>query len=349
MKRKLTTAVAAILILSMLMAGCGKKAEEPDGSSTEEEKQAVTVVLNTDANQHVVLPDYDSADLAFVSNKEITEADIDERINMYLMESAVYQIVEDRTTVEKGDVVTISYKSTKDGKTLEENDAFVVDTGEEDSALLGISEALIGRSSESPFDAELTYGDDYYDDGLIGKTADFEISIEEIGAYSYPELTDDFIEDLELEDENGNVVEGIDQFREYIRKELESMNDEDSEYAVQSKILEYLMENSEVKEIPEEYIESLLTVFYGMEKDSDEYDEYYEYAREDAKQLLILQAIAEKENITVSHEEVEDLLSEYGIDAQQLDESDLKVYELTLQTDKVLETLTQRFMERRKD
>ena len=166
------------------------------------------------------------------------------------------------------------------------------------------------------FDVNVTFPEDYGKENLNGKDAVFAVKINYISESAAPELTDEFVSE-NLKETNGWTT--VDEMRDGIRESLQTT-------AVGSYVQNYVVDNSEVTDIPEsimKYVEdstlayyeqyairygieldAFLTDYVGVESAEALLKEYEEDNRETAEYYLIVQAIAEQENIGVEDSDI---------------------------------------------
>lgn len=194
-------------------------------------------------------------------------------------------------------------------------------------------EQLIGHSPGESFDIEVTFPDDYSSDKLAGQDAVFAITINYIIGISVPEVTDGFVTDNFAADYGWTTVQ---QMKDYIR---DNIRQGALEYFVQ----DYIVANSTVNTLPQllvEYQEFSMIKYY--ENYAQVYDMEYEAFLSaaagvaDTEELLtsnlgqnegtaslylLMQAIAEDADISISEEETIEYFNELA-EAQSGDYTD---------------------------
>jgi trigger factor len=165
---------------------------------------------------------------------------------------------------------------------------------------------------------EVTFPEEYHADDLAGKDASFDVELKEIKVKKSPELDDDFA--LEASE-----YETIDELTESIRKEIADKKEESSENQFREELIKKASENAEVN-ITDTLIDEQLDQMYNslaqsisqqgmdvgdylsyMGMDEEEWREQNkETAAERAKELLVLEAIADAEEIEVTDEEIDE-------------------------------------------
>lgn len=348
--RKLKLLTIAAIILSMVLAtGCiggkndPKKTEQPKEEDETEINFSYSYGIdengfwkNIKALDYVELCDYKNIS---VSNDihEISEDIIDDEIGYILSEFADYREVKDRAVKDK-DTLNIDYVGKIDGEEFDGGST----KGEGTDVTIGVTqyiddflEQLIGHKPGETFDIEVTFPEDYGNEELDGKDAVFTVTINYILEEILPELTDDFVKENLSETYGWNTVA---EMKESIRKDYQQMN-------ISDYVNEYIFENTEIKSVPESMIkyqenmmlhyfdsnakmygmklDEFISLFVGVSSQEELIEMYAEENENSAKMNLIIQAIAEDLELTVTEdemkiffdmdeEELADLEKEYG-------------------------------------
>lgn len=283
---------------------------------------------NVKATDFVVLSDYKSI-LIPKATHVITEEAVQSRIDQILSSYATTLEVTDRAAA-NGDTVNIDFIGRVDGEEFVGGNT----GGEGTEVTIGVTnyiegflDQLIGHEPGETFDIEVTFPADYGDEALNGKDAVFEITLNHISETVFPELTDEFVKENLLDTYASNTVES---FQATIKSDLK-------EIAIKSFIQEYLLTNMVVSSIPEEvmdfqvmsmenyYKTSALSYNISVEEFLATYvgyatlDEVVEAAADQLKGTseisLIIQAIAEDSNLTVTKEHIDTYFTKYiGVD-----------------------------------
>ena len=218
-----------------------------------------------------------------------------------------------------------------------DDDAFEGGKGEDYALTLGshsfidtFEDQIVGKSIDEEFDVNVTFPEDYQAENLAGKPAVFKVKLKSITETQLPELDDDFASD----------VSAFDTFKEYeedTRKTLEVRKKDAAEREKESKCIEKLIETSEM-ELPEPMIQlqqermledfDMRLSYQGLKLDQylqitkQTREEMMEQMKPEAitriKSSLVVEAVADAENIEVSDEEVEEEIKKMA-EAYQLD------------------------------
>lgn len=270
------------------------------------------------ALDHVELADYQALKIPVQSievSDEALQTEIDNLLSTYTSETQVT----DRAVVD-GDTVNIDYVGSVDGIEFENGST----EGQGTDVTIGVTsyiddflEQLIGHTPGETFDIQVTFPDPYESNTeLSGKEAVFNVTINNITETVTPELTDEFVSENLTTSYGWTTVE---EMRSEIKEDLKINS-------IYQYIQNYLVENSTVSSTPESIISyqerSLLAYYqdyanmYGMSLDDfllnfmgiESANQFVaSYSEENLKQAnyyLIMQAIAEDLNLSVSTEDV---------------------------------------------
>lgn len=234
--------------------------------------------------------DYENIEIEDVST-EVTEQEIEDVLLRLSREKGVYEPTEEEAKNE--DLVVIDY-TTDIGKEAKD---FVYKIGagpfpEE------FSKAIEGRKKGESFSVTIDFPQDSIAE-YAGKTVNFQINIKEIKRRKdipYDELPKEF------------GFENMEQLKQHVRENLENAKKEQAKEKKKIEILRKLLETYdfelpegllelEIRRIAEEYERMGINVVEQMDKIS-------EIAKKNIKAYLLLEAIGEKEGVTVSEDEL---------------------------------------------
>lgn len=284
------------------------------------------------ALDYVTLPQYKGVEIP-AEEIEPTEEELQSNRESLLSQWASYNQITDRA-VEDGDTVNIDYVGSVDGVEFtggNTNGAGTTVTIGVTSYIDDFLEQLIGHKPGETFDVNVTFPEDYSDstdaDGntvvLAGKDAVFTTTINYIQGDEliYPEMDDAFVaENLQATYGWTTAAEAEEGIATAIR------NSKKYNY-----MLDYLAENAQITEVPEAIANNMReaqlasvnnqAASYGVSVDTlmmlsgyGSEDEYLamleEQLPEAAKFSLIRQAIAEQEGMTVTEEELQEMLGD---------------------------------------
>lgn len=304
-----SVSLIAVFLLAGLLAGCGQEPEVTNSNLSEMK-----------VDKYVTLGDYSSISIA-VEPVEVQQSQWDE------LTLAVYQSyvtaenggVTNRT-VEEGDTVIIDYVGKKDGVAFEggtaSNANLLIGSGQ---FIDGFEEGLIGVMPGETVDLNLAFPDNFRNEELAGQPVVFTVTVHFI-LPSADEMVDSVVAALGVPD-----VSTVEELRQYVYDYLQESADANYRYQVQNALMEELLSQCVVDELPESFVDSyhdgiynsLANVASGYGVDAETYANTMGMTSEDyishfsllqARQDVLLQAIANKEQLTVSDEELQEKL-----------------------------------------
>lgn len=317
MKKKLLAAAAAV-VLTISMAGCAS------GNTA--------YLSGLKASNYAEPCDYSAVPVEEAA-PSVSDTYVEYMVQYQLNNSATNEEVTDRDDVENGDIVNIDYVGTKDGEEFSGGSGTGYDlTIGSGTFIDGFEDGLIGHKVGEVVDLNLTFPDDYQQEDLAGQDVVFKVTINKIQQKVVPELTDDWVVS-----QNISGVSTVDEYRDYVRQQLMAQAQSTYDSDVQSKIAQYMVENSTFKQDPPQAMidrltESMKTYYskyatqYGMElddflttfmnADEDNPEQVLtDNATDSAKELLVMKVIADKEGLNPSRTEFNTQLSNYAAQA----------------------------------
>lgn len=246
-------------------------------------------------------------------------------------------IAADDKAVEDGDQTTIDFEGFVDGV------AFEGGKGEDYPLTIGshsfidtFEEQLIGKKVGEEVEVNVTFPEQYQAKELAGKPAMFKVTIKEIKVKEYPELDDDFAQDV-------SEFDTLDEYKADIKKNLEEKKAQEAEADKESKVIEAIVNDSEM-DIPEKMIEAqsqqMVEEFaQNIAMQGISFDQYMQFTGTTVDQLteqvkpqaearvqssLVLEAIVKAEKIEASDEEFDEeikrMAERYQMEADKVNE-----------------------------
>jgi trigger factor len=184
-----------------------------------------------------------------IPEAELTEEDLNRELEIIRERNAIVLDKDDEAEAAKEDVVTVNYcELTEDGEvaTGTEREDFVFTLGSGYN-IYRFDDELLGMKKGESRDIEKTYGDDFEDSALAGKTKKIRVTLTALKERHLPDLDDDLAQDVDekfktLEDLKANIRERLTKNLERRLRELKI-----------SKLLEKVVENTPV-DVPESMI-----------------------------------------------------------------------------------------------
>jgi trigger factor len=256
--------------------------------------------------------------------KEITEADVEEKLEGLRKQHVKLNVVEEGP-VENGDMVVIDFAGYMDGEPFEGGKAegYSLEIGS-GSFIPGFEEQLIGLKSGDEKDVEVSFPADYHAEELAGKAVVFKVKLHEIKRKELPELNDAFAAEVsdfstlaELKEDMENKLKEQEEAR--VKAELESRVVEAVAERCEAFVPDIMVER-EIDRMTGDMDHFLRMQGLSMEKfmeltgktTEDLRAEKRDEAAVRVKANLVLDAIAQKEGIEALNEEVEERIEKFA-------------------------------------
>lgn len=324
--------VCTCLALALSLAGCGassssSQAASGSSSGVEDHSDVYSAYLNDDGTLKgvdsaalVTLPQYKGISVP-AEEYTITDDELNTKINSILDQYATYDQIKDRA-IEDGDVVNIDYVGSVDGEEFSggnTNGNGTLVTAGSDAYIDDFLTQIIGHTPGETFNVEVTFPDPYENNpDLAGKDAVFVTTINYIqGDKQVPELTDEFVSQTAALADYG-TAQGM---KDTIRTSME--NNKADNY-----VLQKVLDECQFSEFPADLVDQLVNASmaqfesqasaYGLDMETARSMMGYESedaqreamtasAQEQLKTVVMLEAIAKAEGLTVD----EDALTDY--------------------------------------
>jgi trigger factor len=261
---------------------------------------------------------------------EVTDDQVEAVITDLRNQQATLRPVDGRGA-QKGDVAAVKFVGTIDGEPFEGGsaDRLPLVIGE-DRMIPGWEDNLVGMVIDQTNGFDVTFPDDYRVEELRGKQAHFEVTLLDLRERLLPDVDDDFARSV-------GEVQTVDELKAEIRDALQKRSADDARHAFADRIIDFAASNATV-ELPEVMVANEIEImrdelrnrlaaqrigldqYLALAKQTPEElaAELREPASRRVKVLLVLSAIAEKEGIDATPEEVQaeidDQLARYGND-----------------------------------
>ena len=277
-------------------------------------EEALKLKIKVDVLPEITLDTYKGLE-ATRRKRPITDADIEKIIDGLRDSSASLQPVEDRPS-ELGDTVTINAR----GNYVDEPEAEEVKVDDVEVVLGGpgvmeeFTENLTGVKPEETRSFTVEYPADYNTQGLAGKKIAYVAEVTAVRRKELPELDDEWARSL------GEDFDSVDTLKAKVREDLEARAAADSDRMLRDDLLRALIEANKF-EVPESLVQyqtnhrlegvARQMMSRGIDPRRQELDwegarqEVRAQAEGDVRVTMLLEKVADAENITVSDEEVE--------------------------------------------
>ncbi len=261
----------------------------------------------------------------------------DERINQVLervreSKATEVPVLEDRPAQE-GDIAEIDFFGKVNGEPLEGGEAKGYKLGlGTNSFIPGFEEGVIGMKIGQTKTLNLKFPDEYGNADIAGKPVSFDVTLHKLHKKSLPELNDALAKEV-------GDFENLEALKDIIRKDLEAEDSHRIKEDMKSRLLKALVEANPV-EVPQQlHAQQKAALMADVEKrlgqqqmspaDIEEYKKKWDSDFNETADFMIqssflIDALAEKYNITATKKELEDRLRQYsqqtGIDFERVKE-----------------------------
>lgn len=258
----------------------------------------------------------------------VTEEEIEDEL--YTLASS-YATEEEISSgkIQNGDVANIDYEGKLNGVAFEGGTSagYNLEIGS-GTFINGFEDGLIGVEIGDTVDLDLTFPENYGNSELAGQAVVFTVKVNSAKRKNIPEVTDEFI--VEISD---GKFKDLDDYTEALEEVIVAEYEEYNDLQYYEDLWNLAVDNATVKkEFPSELInEKTSRMVVNAQKYASSYgvsfndfvekymnmssSEFYtnaaEYAQKAAKESMVLKAIAKKENITVSQEEIDKAVNDY--------------------------------------
>lgn len=250
-------------------------------------------------------------------------------------------------TVAEGDRIVMDFTGSIDGQVYDNTKAqdyeYVLGSGR---LLTGIDSQLYGRNIGEKFTIEVELPEDYYDGALAGRKMSLEVNIKCKKADRYPELTDQFVANLEVDE-----FDTVDEMKAYYLAQLVSAREESADEAQVDLLWSTIVDSFELSGLPRDavnsYVEAMveqveanaenygvtylnMLSYMGYESDSEYRAACIETAEQTVKEDIVYYYIIDAEGISHTRKEArvfaeenyeqfgytskDQLIDQYGID-----------------------------------
>ena len=247
----------------------------------------------------------------------VSAKEVNEKLAAELEKNA--RVVEVKREIKKDDIATIDFTGSVDGVEFEggkgEDYPLTIGSG---TFIPGFEDQLIGHKAGETVDVKVTFPENYGAKDLAGKEALFVTTIKAVKEKQVPAADDEFASEV-------SEFDTLDEYKKDLKKTLKEQKEKAATTTNEKNVIAKVVENASV-EIPAPMLEAQLdNMLYDYQTrlaqqgiPMDQYlkitgqtveqikDQMKESAEKNLKTSLVIEAIMEKENITVADERVDE-------------------------------------------
>ncbi len=266
---------------------------------------------------------------------EVTDEEVDEEVKK-VQEQNARELTVDRPA-EKDDSVIIDYAGSVNGELFDGGSAegyeLVLGSG---TFIPGFEDQLIGAKAGDDVDVHVTFPEEYGEKSLAGKEALFKVKVHEVKTKEYPEIDDEFAQDV-------SDFDTLAEYKEDVKKNLLEKKEAEAKEAKKQKVIDAVIEGATM-EIPDAMVETQAGHMVEEYAQRLSYqglslDQYFQFtglnfqtlkdqlkpqALRNIQNRLVLEAVAAAEDLTVSDEayeaELQKMADAYKMDIEKIKE-----------------------------
>ena len=249
---------------------------------------------------------------------EVTDADVEERLERLLSNQAEWQIKEGEA--KKGDIVVIDFKGFIGDEAFEGGEAkgYELELGS-GSFIPGFEEQLEGKVAPVDTEVNVTFPENYQVADLAGKEAKFEVTVHDVKEKVLPELTDEFVKEFSKE-----AASTVAEYKEKLKEEIKLEKENLAEKSYFDKVISTAVENAKLsvpEKLVEQEVDSMFEQFTGnLSRQGLSFDLYQQFtgkgeaelkaemksdAENKIKTSFVLGEIAEVEKVEVTDADID--------------------------------------------
>lgn len=278
--------------------------------------EPILVKVHVDVKPEVELGDYTSIELEKIEYNVTDEMVENELKNAQDMNGRIIDAGDAEAA--EGNLLTVDFKGFVDGEQFEggtaEGQQLEIGSGR---FIPGFEEQLIGKKKGEEVEVKVTFPEEYFEESLKGKDATFQVKIHDVKVKELPELDDEFAKDV-------SEFDTLEEYKADIRAKMQENFSRQEEVDNENRVVEKVVEISNV-DIPQGMIDTqieneIYDFEYRMKSQGLELEKYLELTGQSIDDLkeqlapvaekrvradLVLEAIANKEEINVTEEDID--------------------------------------------
>nr|WP_294664605.1 trigger factor [uncultured Blautia sp.] len=246
----------------------------------------------------------------------VTDEEVDAEIKKEQDKNARTVVVEDRAAA-NGDITTIDFEGFVDGVAFDGGKgtdyALTLGSG---TFIPGFEDQIVGANTGDHVEVKVTFPEEYQAKELAGKEAVFQCDVKKIETKEVPELDDEFAKDV-------SEFDTLAEYKEDVKKNLTEKKENEARTAKENAAVDKAIENAQM-DIPElmtttECRQMMDDFARRMQQQGLSMDQYFQFTGQSMDKMmedmkpqalkriqtrLVLEKIAEVENIQPSEEEI---------------------------------------------
>ena len=277
--------------------------------------KALIFTADVAVKPEVTLGDYKGVEVP-KSEIAVTDEEVDAEVKKEQDKNARTVAVEDRAAA-NGDITTIDFEGFVDGVAFEGGKgtdyALTLGSG---TFIPGFEDQLVGANTGDHVEVKVTFPEEYQAKELAGKEAVFQCDVKKIETKEVPELDDEFAKDV-------SEFDTLAEYKEDVKKKLTEKKEKEARTAKENAAVDKAIENAQM-DIPElmtktECRQMMDDFSRRMQQQGLSTEQYFQFTGQSMDKMmedmkpqalkriqtrLVLEKVAEAENIQPSEEEI---------------------------------------------
>ena len=277
--------------------------------------KALIFTADVAVKPEVTLGDYKGVEVP-KSEIAVTDEEVDAEVKKEQDKNARTVAVEDRAAA-NGDITTIDFEGFVDGVAFDGGKgtdyALTLGSG---TFIPGFEDQLVGANTGDHVEVKVTFPEEYQAKELAGKEAVFQCDVKKIETKEVPELDDEFAKDV-------SEFDTLAEYKEDVKKKLTEKKEKEARTAKENAAVDKVIENAQM-DIPElmtktECRQMMDDFSRRMQQQGLSMEQYFQFTGQSMDKMmddmkpqalkriqtrLVLEKVAEAENIQPSEEEI---------------------------------------------
>ncbi|MEF2747763.1 MAG: trigger factor [Blautia faecis] len=277
--------------------------------------KALIFTADVAVKPEVTLGDYKGVEVP-KSEITVTDEEVDAEVKKEQDKNARTVAVEDRAAA-NGDITTIDFEGFVDGVAFDGGKgtdyALTLGSG---TFIPGFEDQLVGANAGDHVEVKVTFPEEYQAKELAGKEAVFQCDVKKIETKEVPELDDEFAKDV-------SEFDTLAEYKEDVKKKLTEKKEKEARTAKENAAVDKAIENAQM-DIPElmtktECRQMMDDFSRRMQQQGLSMEQYFQFTGQSMDKMmedmkpqalkriqtrLVLEKVAEAENIQPSEEEI---------------------------------------------
>ena len=277
--------------------------------------KALIFTADVAVKPEVTLGDYKGVEVP-KSEIAVTDEEVDAEVKKEQDKNARTVAVEDRAAA-NGDITTIDFEGFVDGVAFDGGKgtdyALTLGSG---TFIPGFEDQLVGANTGDHVEVKVTFPEEYQAKELAGKEAVFQCDVKKIETKEVPELDDEFAKDV-------SEFDTLAEYKEDVKKKLTEKKEKEARTAKETAAVDKAIENAQM-DIPElmtktECRQMMDDFSRRMQQQGLSMEQYFQFTGQSMDKMmedmkpqalkriqtrLVLEKVAEAENIQPSEEEI---------------------------------------------